>query len=198
MDIYDRQREIMLCMYKSCLIAGLGGVGSWVALLLSLSGAIEEITLIDPDKVEASNLNRTPYKIGQVGQYKAIALAELLIERRPSLVINPIPDYLENQISKIDSIQLFIDCRDKVDHLSEKSPIIGGYDKDRISLSINYRDNNIFDSGLPGAGYTGAWVVPPVIVASMIVQYLVWEAPIHKTVNKTLSIGEVFSKVIGG
>jgi len=198
MDIYDRQKEIMLCKYKSCLIAGLGGVGSWVALLLSLSGAVDEVTLIDPDKIEIHNLNRTPYKIEHVGKFKAIALAELLIERRPSLIVNPIPDYLENHASKIDSIQLFIDCRDKVDALSEKSPIIGGYDKDRISLSVNYKDNNVFDSGLPASGYTGAWVVPPVIVASLIVQYLVWEVPMGKTINKTISIGEVFSKIIGG
>jgi hypothetical protein len=194
--LYDRQQALSLRTYPSVLIAGAGGVGSWVALLLSLAGATEQMTLVDPDKLEIHNLNRTPYKLSQVGQYKVSALAELIVERRPTMIVNTYPNRIEEVKHLLEKHDLFIDCRDRVDKLTERSPIIGGYDKDRISLSFSYKHTKLFDSGLPAAGYTGAWVVPPVLVADLIVQYLLREAPILDTRNRTLSVSDIFRQVV--
>lgn len=53
-------------------IAGLGGIGSWAALLLSRLN-VENIRLIDPDKVEEVNMAGQLYKADNIGTYKTYA-----------------------------------------------------------------------------------------------------------------------------
>jgi len=194
--IYERQKNLEIRKIYSATIAGLGGVGSWVSLLLALSGSIEKITLVDPDKVEIHNLNRTPYRFNQIGKYKSTGMAEIISERRPNLIINPVIDYIENRLGLLEESNLFVDCRDRVDTLSEKSPILVGYDKDSISISIGFKNDKIFDSEYPSSSYTGAWVIPPVIGASLIVHYLLreqWDN--ERTVNRTLTISELLNLI---
>ncbi len=63
-------------------IAGAGGLGANVALLLVRSG-LRQLILIDDDVVDASNLNRQPYFPRHVGQPKVHALAQILLELCP-------------------------------------------------------------------------------------------------------------------
>jgi bacteriocin biosynthesis cyclodehydratase domain-containing protein len=69
------------------VIVGCGGLGSWVACGLSLSG-VGEMILIDDDRVELSNLNRqllfTP---AQIGRLKVEAADESLRQHNPSLKV---------------------------------------------------------------------------------------------------------------
>lgn len=58
-------------------IAGVGGIGSNVAMHLVRSG-VTNIKFGDFDKVEKSNLNRQFYFENQIGEYKAEALRENL------------------------------------------------------------------------------------------------------------------------
>lgn len=67
-------------------IAGLGGLGSNLALFLARSG-IGKFTLIDHDVVDWSNLNRQQYWPRHVGMKKTEALASLLLELNPDLQI---------------------------------------------------------------------------------------------------------------
>ena len=60
-------------------VIGAGGVGSPVALALAKMGC-REITLYDPDVVEAHNLPNQFYRLRDVGRPKVEALAELLRE----------------------------------------------------------------------------------------------------------------------
>jgi len=53
-------------------IAGLGGIGSWTALLLSRLN-VQNILLIDPDKVEEVNMAGQLYKVTDIGDYKTYA-----------------------------------------------------------------------------------------------------------------------------
>jgi len=119
------------------------------------------------------------------------------VERRPFLKIISYSSWLEEIKEQLDRVDLFLDCRDVVDVFSEKSPILAGYDKEHISLSINYRDNRIFDSGIDRHGYTGAWLVPPVICASMILLYIT-QSSISESKNTTLNVRELLNKIIGG
>lgn len=64
-------------------IAGAGGLGSNVALLLARSG-IERLAIIDHDIIDASNLNRQHYWPEQIGQPKVEALAEHLKRLNPA------------------------------------------------------------------------------------------------------------------
>lgn len=67
-------------------IAGLGGLGSNVAIYLARMG-VGSLHLIDFDTVDASNLNRQMYRICDLGKFKADALAEELQEINPFLQI---------------------------------------------------------------------------------------------------------------
>src|SRR5882724_1658190 len=79
----DRQKKIpgfdQQTFSKSrVLCIGAGGIISMIAPTLVRKG-IGCITLLDNDVVEASNLNRQRFYIKDIGQNKAIALAENLL-----------------------------------------------------------------------------------------------------------------------
>lgn len=63
-------------------IAGLGGLGSTVAVALVRTG-VGRLVLADFDVVEPSNLNRQQYSVDQIGQYKADALCASLSRINP-------------------------------------------------------------------------------------------------------------------
>ena len=63
-------------------IAGLGGLGSPVAIALARSG-IGRLVLVDFDVVEPSNLNRQQYFMDQLGLPKTVALRETLSRINP-------------------------------------------------------------------------------------------------------------------
>ena len=65
-------------------IAGAGGLGSNVALMLARSG-VEDLLIIDHDVVDASNLNRQQFWPRHVGRPKVEALGELLRELNPHI-----------------------------------------------------------------------------------------------------------------
>ena len=65
-------------------VAGLGGLGSNIAVMLARSG-IGELLLVDFDTVDVTNLNRQMYLIPQLGKPKAEALPEILYQINPYL-----------------------------------------------------------------------------------------------------------------
>ena len=66
-------------------IAGLGGLGSNIAVMLARSG-IGKLLLVDFDVVDVTNLNRQMYFVSQLGKPKAEALPEVLYRINPYLV----------------------------------------------------------------------------------------------------------------
>ncbi len=82
-DVLNRQKDLKLREIESVAIIGVGGVGSWVAGFLALSG-VTKIAIIDNDVVEASNLNRTFYTLqdAQDARPKVQAVAEWIMARR--------------------------------------------------------------------------------------------------------------------
>lgn len=65
-------------------VAGLGGLGSNIAVMLARSG-IGKLLLVDFDVVDVTNLNRQMYFIPQLGKPKAEALPEILRQINPYL-----------------------------------------------------------------------------------------------------------------
>ncbi|NLB05551.1 MAG: sulfur carrier protein ThiS adenylyltransferase ThiF, partial [Desulfobulbaceae bacterium] len=86
-------------------IAGVGGIGSNVALNLVRSG-IDRLTLVDFDRVEPSNLNRQFYFADQVGRLKVEALAENLRRIRTGLRLVTRAERIESHNCRT----LFADC----------------------------------------------------------------------------------------
>ncbi len=67
-------------------IAGLGGLGSAIAIALARIG-VGRLVLADFDVVEPSNLNRQQYFIDQIGLYKTDALRANLVRINPYVVL---------------------------------------------------------------------------------------------------------------
>ena len=70
-------------------IAGVGGIGSNVAVNLVRSG-ITSFLIVDFDQVEVSNLNRQFYFYDQIGSLKVDALSENLKRINPEIVVEKI------------------------------------------------------------------------------------------------------------
>ena len=75
-------------------IAGLGGLGSNVAIALAMSG-IGRLVIVDFDEVEKSNLNRQAYDMEQVGQRKTEALMYNIEKMNPEVDVTAIFQKLE-------------------------------------------------------------------------------------------------------
>ena len=86
-------------------IAGVGGIGSNVAVNLVRSGLCK-FTIADYDTVEASNLNRQFYFEDQIGQPKVSMLMENLLRINPDVDIKVFPELLD----KVNVVDVFSDC----------------------------------------------------------------------------------------
>jgi len=67
-------------------IAGLGGLGSNVAVALARTG-IGRLILVDFDAVDSSNLNRQHYFLADVGKPKTTALAKIITAINPAVLL---------------------------------------------------------------------------------------------------------------
>jgi len=77
------------------LTVGVGGVGWKIAVDLALMG-VGQIDLVDPDKIEESNLSRIPLPKSSVGKPKAEQLKELLESMKLGIVCNAYPIKIQN------------------------------------------------------------------------------------------------------
>lgn len=87
-------------------IAGLGGLGSNIAVALARSG-IGHLTLVDFDTVELSNINRQAYTLDQIGKPKTEALSEIIRS------INPFCEITTHnlRVDENNCAALFADCK---------------------------------------------------------------------------------------
>lgn len=79
---------------SSVLIVGTGGVGGYTAEFLCRAG-IGELTLVDGDTIEASNLNRQIISLStNIGRPKADAISERLKTINPELTVHTVNSYI--------------------------------------------------------------------------------------------------------
>lgn len=77
------------------VVAGIGGVGTWVAEALARSG-IGEITLIDMDDICITNTNRQIHAMAStIGQQKIDVMAARLREINPEIKVHAVDEFLE-------------------------------------------------------------------------------------------------------
>lgn len=205
------------------VVIGCGGVGSWVAYLLALAGA-NRIYLVDHDRVETTNLNRCPFKPEHVGRYKVEVIGSLITEYRPHADVVAIPSRIEDLdtyiIDMLSGAGCIIDCRDigspLPGKLRDKGIITGGYDGFNATIDIDthphgsspkevYIETRDAETGkstyssldMPVAyRTTPSYVIPPVVIASMIVNYLCVEI-MHSSFNGKFTIPMNFKNVLG-
>ncbi len=107
-------------------IVGLGGLGSFVALELAHLG-IGHLVLIDPDRVERSNLNRLiGTTVNDIGKHKVAVYEKLIQAASESTQVTAIP------LSLIDR-----ENRSAIDHIKGADIIFGCVDNDGARLILN-------------------------------------------------------------
>lgn len=98
------------------LVLGCGGLGGYITEYLSRAG-VGELTVVDGDVFEESNLNRQLLSTSEnIGQKKALAAAERVRAIDPSIVITPVCEFLtkENASALMADADLVIDALDNV------------------------------------------------------------------------------------
>jgi len=106
------------------LVAGLGGVGSFVAEALARAG-VGALTLVDHDRVAPSNLNRQLVALrSTVGRLKADVMAERIADINPGCRVTVLPEFIDE-----DRMEDFVGggfdlIVDAIDSLSSKVALI--------------------------------------------------------------------------
>ena len=114
-------------------IAGVGGIGSNVAVNLVRSGILW-LRIIDFDRVESSNLNRQFYFHDQIGRPKVEALTENLCRIQPQLQI----EALHTRIDRFNCRLLLDDCDlivEGFDQPNDKKVLLEALGSDRSVVS---------------------------------------------------------------
>jgi sulfur carrier protein ThiS adenylyltransferase len=129
-------------------IAGLGGLGSNVAIALARTG-IGKLIVADFDKVEASNLNRQQYFVDQIGRSKVECMIDNLRRINPDVKVEGHQVKLtgDNIPEIFSEAQVIAECFDKADAKQMIVETVLGRMKKAIIVSV---------SGLAGYGKSNA------------------------------------------
>lgn len=190
-EINNRQKGLIGDFSEhSAIVVGLGGIGNWVAIDLALVG-IGTLILYDNDLVEASNLNRTLFKLNHIGQLKTKAVKELISERRKdTIVIANNELFTTEHLIKLEGIDFVFDCsdtsklKDSIAQLKDKPRYIKlGYDGFEGTISVDD-----FESGKWGTdssySITPSFFAPPQVLSALgVIEMLLVKKPAPKTVN---------------
>lgn len=131
---------------SSVAIAGIGGLGSHIAVMLARSG-VGHLHLVDFDVVDITNLNRQAYTIAHIGMEKVEAIKDILLSINPYMKITT--DSIK--IDENNCTELFrsydIVC-EALDNAESKAALVNG-------LLYGYDDKTVISgSGMAGFGST--------------------------------------------
>ena len=183
-DMYSRQQELGLNVPDSVTVVGCGGVGSWVATMLAMSG-VPKLYLFDPDALEPTNFNRLPLPPVKSGTNKARALREWLITLRPGAMIAANGSRADGVVMA--KTEALFDC---TDDFTVREPLYVWCQENRVRyIRAGYDGGNHvtvahslpWQAGTPLARYdvVPSWVVPAIMVAALAV----WECLMSLNVN---------------
>lgn len=175
-----RQEQLPLRRLGSVAVAGVGGIGSWVAYYLAISRLVDKIEVIDFDYVEPHNLNRTPYRPSHVGLLKVQAIKEVVRDVNEDVEVVAYDVPLEHAIGKLES-EVLVEATDSLSLRpvleewlkSGRRLVTVHYDGESVTIGVNV---------VPGAwggeegGYATApvYVATPAAAAALAVHILAW------------------------
>ena len=128
-------------------IAGLGGLGSAVAIALARIG-VGRLILVDFDVVEPSNLNRQQYFIHQIGMSKVDALQENLSKINPSVQLRTYNEKLdpENVERIFKQAEVVVEAFDRADQKAMLINMVSAKMPDKYIVAASgvagYGENN--------------------------------------------------------
>ena len=96
------------------LIIGAGGLGSPAALYLGSAG-VGRITVVDHDRVEATNLQRQiAHTIARIDQFKALSIAEAIAQINPDVQVSAVTQRADDELLNelVQQADVVLDCTD--------------------------------------------------------------------------------------
>lgn len=145
------------------LVVGAGGLGSPALQYLAGAG-VGQITIVDPDRVEISNLHRqTLYGIDDLGLPKATAAARRLRALNPLIHVEPIEARLDsrNVFDLVQDHDLVLDGTDRLDTKFLLNRVCVGFRKPLVVASV-HRFEGQLQVILPDAPCLAClWPTPP-------------------------------------
>ena len=139
-------------------IIGVGGLGSNVAMMLVRSG-LRNLTLVDNDVVEDSNLNRQIYFPEDIGKLKVKALSRYLLMLEPNLAIKQYCETAskENVSSLLKGCDVVVEAVDQAEYKTMFYEIfssghdcfyvtasgLGGLGRDESPMTVRYIKPNV-------------------------------------------------------
>lgn len=185
---------------NTAIVVGLGGIGSWLAIDLALIG-VGTLILFDDDVIEASNLNRTLFKLSQIGESKTKAVKDLIMERRKDiLVITCNERFTSEHLNKYRDSEYLFDCSDTTklkDSIAEvrlnRKPETSfsipkymklGYDGYEGTLSMNDFNTGLWGEDSPYTITPSFFGTPQILSAFAVIEMVMK----HKTVSKTVNM----------
>lgn len=130
-DSYFQRTQLLLgkagmdiLQQSQITVVGVGGVGSYAAEALCRCG-VGKITIIDPDRIENSNINRQiPALSSTIGRYKTEVMAQRLQQINPSLQIKQYPSSYNSENASIIGGETCNFVIDAIDSLKDKIHLI--------------------------------------------------------------------------
>lgn len=124
-------------------VAGLGGLGSSVAISLARVG-VRRLLLVDFDEVDPSNLNRQQYFLADIGKPKTQALSEILARINPFVSV----EVAQRRVTLQNAKEVFTGCgivAECFDNPQSKAALINGLGEECRIVAA---------SGLAGFGHS--------------------------------------------
>ena len=177
-ELKTRQHELKLNEVRKLFIVGVGGIGSWVSLFSGLCSQVQHLYLWDDDKIEDSNLNRTPFRLEDIGHNKVDAMERLINERRlhdNTLKIEAKNERFTDKVClelRHSGSDILIDCRDGLygDIKSFKGKVYKvSYDGFSITIDGDYKNRVIWGQRTGGYEIIPSFICPAVLVAVLVV-----------------------------
>lgn len=96
------------------LMVGAGGLGSPVALYLGSAG-VGCITIVDHDRVDATNLQRQiAHNLARIGEFKAVSMLQAIAAINPDVTVIPVTERADAALldQLVPEADLVLDCTD--------------------------------------------------------------------------------------
>src|SRR6476620_3729822 len=94
------------------LVIGAGGLGSPVLLYLGSAG-VGQITIVDADRVDATNLQRQiAHNLARIGEFKAVSAMQSIAAINPDVKVIPITQRADDALldTLVAGADLVLDC----------------------------------------------------------------------------------------
>jgi molybdopterin/thiamine biosynthesis adenylyltransferase len=125
-------------------VIGCGGTGVMTILQLAHLG-VKQIIACDPDRLDATNLNRYPIALpGDVGRFKVEVVAEFLQRRRPDCEIVPIAEAFptESILDHLQDVNALVCCVDSIPPRIKVDVTARSMGKTLLDIGVGFRVND--------------------------------------------------------